>query len=183
MSQAGPVLSLLREETGNVHRRLEHRMDAIERLAFPASRDDLVQRYHQFHTAVETAMTPGLASAPAGDWRRAGRVAEGLGELGLPPLPAPTLNAFGRAEALGALYVLEGSSLGGRVILKDLARRGADCRGLAFLDPHGESIGVRWRAVVELLEGEAADPSGVVTGALAAFGHAQAMLCGQGVAA
>jgi heme oxygenase len=183
MSQPGPVLSLLRAKTGDVHRRLEDRMDAIERLAFPASRDDLVQRYHQFHTAVETAMETGLTSASAGDWRRAGRVAEGLGELGLRPLPAPTLNTFGRAEALGALYVLEGSSLGGRVILKDLARRGADCRGLAFLDPHGEGVGARWRAVIELLEGEAADSAGVVSGALAAFGHAQAMLCAHKAAA
>lgn len=177
MSSVGPVLALLRERTADIHRRLEDGMDAIGRLASPASRDDLVQRYHQFHSAVEAAMAPGLASAHAGRWRRAGRVADALGELGLPPLPAPALAPFDRAGALGALYVLEGSSLGGRVILKDLARRGADCRGLAFLDPHGDGVVARWRAVVDLLEGEAADPLGVVTGAIAAFGHARSMLC------
>ena len=69
MSSVGPVLTLLREETAEIHRRLEGRMDAVSRLTEANTRDDLVQRYHQFHEALEAAIAP-LASdlSPAG-WR------------------------------------------------------------------------------------------------------------------
>ena len=71
MFKAGPVLTRLREETGEVHRRLEDRMDAVARLAAPDSRDDLVQRYHRFHRAVETAAFTFVAGLGLAEWRRA----------------------------------------------------------------------------------------------------------------
>jgi heme oxygenase len=183
MSSPSPVLTLLREKTGDIHRRLEERMDAIERLAHPETRRDLVQRYHQFHLVMEEAMTAGLASAPAGEWRRTPLIEADLARLDLSPLPCPAMAPLGRGQAIGALYVLEGSSLGGRVILKDLARRGADCCGLGFLDPHGDAVASRWREVVDLLEREEAEPSAIVDGAMIAFARAQDLLCRQGAAA
>lgn len=158
-------------------------MDAIDRLSRPASRDDLVQRYHRFHQAMETAMTPGLAALDAGDWRRAGRLKESLNVLALSPLPGRPVAALDRQRALGALYVLEGSALGGRMILKHLAARGADLRGLQFLDPHGEAVSERWRAVVALIERETSAVDQVVEGAIAAFQEAHDMLCLEGAAA
>jgi heme oxygenase len=183
MSKIGPVLSLLRENTGEVHRRLEDRMDAISRLSRPADRDDLVRRYHRFHWAMEMAMTSGLADLDAGDWRRASRIGHSLDILALSPLPARPIPIFDSQQALGALYVLEGSALGGRVILKDLAGRGADLRGLQFLDPHGEMIGDRWRTVTSLIERETSAPDRVVDGAIIAFEQAHDMLCLEGAVA
>ncbi|MGC4117255.1 MAG: biliverdin-producing heme oxygenase [Myxococcales bacterium] len=58
------------------------------------------------------------------------------------------------ARALGALYVVEGSALGARV----LSRRIGEAlglnprRGLAFLAGGGEDVGPRWRRVVGGLE-------------------------------
>jgi heme oxygenase len=49
-------------------------------------------------------------------------------------------------NAFGALYVLEGSKLGGRYILKDLSNRlGSDIEGInAFFTGYGVDTAVRW---------------------------------------
>jgi heme oxygenase len=178
MFRAGPVLTLLREETGEVHRRLEARMDAITRLADPDTRDDLVQRYHRFHEAVEAAVSPLADDLDLTEWRRLPLLEDALTLLGLAPLPSsPRPSLASREQALGALYVLKGSALGGRVILKDLAGRGADPTGLGFLDPHGEDVGDAWRAFIIVLEREVTNPGQAALGALAAFAHAEDILC------
>ena len=69
------------------------------------------------------------------------------------------------------------SMLGGRVILKDLASRGADHTGLGFLDPYGAEVGETWRAFVIVLESQVSDPGEAAVGALAAFGCAEDILC------
>ena len=104
MLKAGSVLSVLREETGEIHRRLEARMDAIARLAEPRSRDDLVRRYHRFHQSVEAAVAPQAADLGLTGWRRLPLMEEALATLGLAPLPAAPLEDFAnREQALGAL--------------------------------------------------------------------------------
>lgn len=66
-----------------------------------------------------------------------------------------------RARALGCLYVIEGSSLGARVLLRQVQRLGYDARsGAGFLHAHadGESGG-RWQRFLALLESAGADPA------------------------
>ena len=85
-----------------------------------------------------------------------------------------------RAEALGWLYVLEGSSLGGKVIRKQVTSSGGDMTGLGFLDPYGAELGARWRAFLNVLEREGrseADLEAMVAGAQAGFRYAEACLC------
>ena len=50
------------------------------------------------------------------------------------------------SQAFGALYVVEGSKLGGRYILKDLSNRlGSDIEGMdAFFTGYGADAAVRW---------------------------------------
>jgi heme oxygenase len=84
-----------------------------------------------------------------------------------------------RAEALGAFYVLEGSSLGGRVILKELKSRGASLTGLGFLDPYGPDTGQRWRSFLVILERElnsCEQKADAVKGAMNTFAFANACL-------
>ena len=55
----------------------------------------------------------------------------------------------GLAEALGCAYVLEGSTLGGQLILRHLTRHfGADARvgDFAFFRAYGDRVGPMWRA-------------------------------------
>ncbi|MDU0371911.1 biliverdin-producing heme oxygenase [Hymenobacter endophyticus] len=60
----------------------------------------------------------------------------------LPPLHT-------RAQLLGALYVLEGSTLGGQVIARQLAKNGIPTR--AYFSGHAEQTGPLWKSFVQLL--------------------------------
>jgi heme oxygenase len=62
-----------------------------------------------------------------------------------PPTLLPSLPTF--AHALGALYVLEGSTLGGRVILRDIeARLGPQITGATrFFGGRGTAVGQKWQ--------------------------------------
>ena len=64
-------------------------------------------------------------------------------------------------DALGLMYVLEGSTLGGRVILKALARNPdfADVKAFRFYEGHGEDTGHFWKKYQEILINEANDES------------------------
>jgi heme oxygenase len=84
------------------------------------------------------------------------------------------------AEALGALYVLEGSTLGGRKILQTLRRQGVSTDELHFLDPYGKAAGANWRTLLRILERETAPSQTTmnecVLGAMKAFSFAAACL-------
>ncbi|WP_233261651.1 biliverdin-producing heme oxygenase [Vitiosangium sp. GDMCC 1.1324] len=64
----------------------------------------------------------------------------------LPPLPDVP-------EALGALYVLEGSTLGGQLILRHLVRHfdGVSAGEFAFFRAYGEAVGPMWKDFGEAL--------------------------------
>ncbi len=99
----------------------------------------------------------------------------------------PEVEIGSRAEALGFRYVIEGSALGGRVLLRQLEARGADLTGLRFLDPHGARAGEAWRQFVSLLERElGADATlldHAVRGAVKGFAFAATCLRDTGAAA
>jgi heme oxygenase (biliverdin-IX-beta and delta-forming) len=50
------------------------------------------------------------------------------------------------AQAVGCAYVLEGSTLGGRIIAKHIQARFADAAPKAFLECYGAETGERWQA-------------------------------------
>jgi heme oxygenase len=63
------------------------------------------------------------------------------------------------SEALGALYVLEGSTLGGKMILADISGRlGASIAGATrFFEGHGAHAGAMWLAFRKALDSYAND--------------------------
>ena len=68
----------------------------------------------------------------------------------------PTLPPLGtRAQVLGALYVLEGSTLGGQVITRQLAKAGIGQR--RYFAGHAERTGPLWQSFCQLLAAEATD--------------------------
>lgn len=69
----------------------------------------------------------------------------------------PALASFGRC--IGAAYVIEGSTLGGRYILSRLPAELAVVRGRAtsFLEGYGAETGTRWRAFGAIVEEALAD--------------------------
>lgn len=115
----------------------------------------MVARLHALHHAVEQAIAPWLTAVEAAGYAPVGRaemIRSDLETLDHPPSahPAPVLATCG--EAFGWLYVAEGSMLGGRVMRKAMAADGISLSGLAFLDPHGDETGPRWRAFLLAME-------------------------------
>lgn len=176
---ASPVLVQLRAATGKAHQRLEAKLDAIAYLTDTARRSELIRRYAAFHISADAALAPQLASVEglnAAGRRRTPLLIDHAPEV-LPIFPAPD----DALEALGMLYVLEGSTLGGRMILRALADRGIYDLALAFLDPYGPDTGKSWRDFLAVLAREAGrDDARIATvcrGGIIAFEQAEQILC------
>jgi heme oxygenase len=178
----------LRAATAGAHRDLE---TALDLLADPLSRDRLtavLMGFWGFHAAWE----PQLLRQGAWAGLMAGRLRQDLiaGDLmalglsqadieALPRCAAAAELAAEPAPALGSIYVLEGSSLGGKIISRALSRAPwAPPGGLRYFDPYGERTGPMWRAFQGALTSAstpATDPA-VETGALETFALLQRWL-------
>jgi len=175
----------LRDATQADHQRLESRMDILARIATPDGRRALVERFYRLHAEAEAALAPWLHDLPGLNFqarRRSSRLEQDLAALDgrIPETSGAALIVSGVGEALGRMYVLEGSTLGGRVIRRSVEARGDGMAGLSFLDPYGDQAGERWRAFLAVIDGEArspADTEAMVGGALAGFRHAEQRLC------
>ncbi|RKH71409.1 heme oxygenase [Corallococcus aberystwythensis] len=76
------------------------------------------------------------------------------GSLARLPRASPLPAVPGLAEALGCAYVLEGSTLGGQLILRHLMRHFGPDAGVgvfAFFRAYGDQVGPMWRAFGEAL--------------------------------
>lgn len=177
----------LRDATRADHQRLEARIDILTRIATTDGRRALVTRFHSLHAEAESALAPWLADLPGLEFdarRRSVQLSADLEILGgeAAPASAPPTPVSGVSEALGRMYVLEGSTLGGRVIRRAAEAQGGGMRGLSFLDPYGEQVGERWRAFLAVVDRQARTPEDVaamIAGAVAGFGHAERRLCGE----
>ncbi|MGY1826148.1 MULTISPECIES: biliverdin-producing heme oxygenase [unclassified Blastococcus] len=150
------VLRALRTGTAEEHRVVEDTLDLLDPELDPARLAHVLGLMHGFWTAAERGLDGWAARHPADaatvDWarrRRAGLFAADLATLGVPvPGHAPELPAVaGTDEALGRLYVLEGSTLGGTFIDRHLAALPglAGVRIRAF-SPYGAETGAMWAA-------------------------------------
>ncbi len=177
------VISRLRAATAKAHQDLEHGLDMMRAAADPAGRRALVTRFHALHLGAERVLEPLLADYPGLEFearRRSPWLAADLVDLGADPgatRPCRIDPPASAAEALGMFYVLEGSTLGGKVIRKAMEDQGADMLGLSFLTPYGEATGERWRAFMALLEAaDPADVDAIVRGGLKGFEAARRCL-------
>ena len=182
------VVSRLRAATGEAHARLDARLDIIETLARPDGKKRLVARFFGLHAGAEPALAPLLGPVKGLDFEardRSSLLERDIAELGLArdAVPVCPVQAPGcEKEALGFFYVLEGSSLGGRIIRREIEQRGIPSDGLSFLDPYGSETGARWRAFLDVLrerapEGDEAAADAVVRGGVAGFARAETWLC------
>lgn len=174
----------LREATRDDHQRLEDSVQILTRIGTLEGRRGLVVQFHSLHAEVEAAIAPWLANIGALDFaarRRTSLLERDIAALGTTAARCgdDPVAVGSRAEALGMMYVLEGSTLGGRVIRRNVETRGGDMRGLSFLDPYGERVGERWKSFLAVLAGAArtpADTDALLAGARAGFRHAERRL-------
>lgn len=176
-----PILDHLRLATRDLHQTLEARLDVFARIADPARRREMVSRFLAFYRPAEAALAGMLGDEPDLEFEARRKVPalerDAATLKAAAPADAPLAAPSGRSEALGFLYVLEGSTLGGRVIDKQLRVRGLSPEGLSFFQGYGEATGARWKAFCAVLE-RADDKAAAARGARSAFAQMEAWMCG-----
>jgi heme oxygenase len=155
------LLERLRTETAHQHRELEATVNITRRLVDRHAYRWLLQKFYGFYHPLELK----LARSPAAERgelalpeRRKGRwLADDLAQLGvadLSQLPAcgdlPLLDTW--PAAAGAMYVLEGSTLGGRHIATLLKGSAIPPTAQRFFHSYGADVGTKWRSFCSILD-------------------------------
>jgi heme oxygenase len=189
------LLQRLKTETRPHHERTEAAVRLLDPGLSPAGYRRHLEALYGFYVPLELLLARRLEDAgPAlraeerwkaplleADLRGLGHDDASLARLphcdGLPALP-------GLAEALGCFYVLEGSTLGGQLLLRHLTRHfvGRSVGDFTFFRAYGDAVGPMWRAFGEALTqaatraDSAAFDARVIQGAAATFDAFEAWL-------
>lgn len=151
----------LKESTARHHAALERQLAGrIKNISSPGNYISLLWLMHGYHHPVEKLIAPYAGKIMQEPWTgRAGNAVKDISffQPGLTYHPQhcevlPPVNTV--ADALGVLYVLEGSALGGQFITKMISRqlRMEDTNeGFSFFNPYGEQTMQRWQAFKTIL--------------------------------
>ena len=175
----------LRRDTRHAHDSLDASLDLIGPPLRLAQFIRLLGRFHALHRAVEPALAASLEpSLLAGrgklaalehDLRLCGADTTDVITSAAPNLPPLT----DRAAALGALYVIEGSTLGGRIIARHLRQENViPPDALRYFDIYGGQTGEMWRIICRALDAivDSEEAERSVRMAIAMFGMVQAWM-------
>ena len=181
----GPVLGALRSATGPLHDALEARTQALSRLLCREGRAGYVAALYSAYAPLEAALEPWLIDEAGLDFagrRKLSFLAEDLEALGraAPPDADLTELHLSAPRALGLQYVLEGATLGARVLAREVRSAGGDLRGLSFFDCYGAEAGARFRAFCDVLEGRPDETDDIIAGAVLGFQIMDAALAPEG---
>lgn len=157
------LLQNLRAGTAQLHIALEKRLPFFSPSLDHAHYRRLIQAYYGFYQPLEQRLRTSGTLAHDVDLAKRFKTptlcrdlqALGLSERDIADLPlCQSLPAADSAQAcLGVLYVLEGATLGGQILRREIAGRlQLDAHnGAAFLDFYGAATGRRWREFTDYL--------------------------------
>ena len=148
------TLQRLKTGTFDIHRRIEERVPIFRPEFGMVEYRALVERFYGFWAPLETKLWRIQALRDA-ELDLAGRLKSFLLErdlrfLGCSPALIPQCDSLPVVDSflqgLGCLYVLEGSTLGARVISRRIGDKFAlaEGSGASFFNAYGESVGHRW---------------------------------------
>jgi len=172
----------LKQATHDLHERLDTNIAGQEPFADRDRYAAFVEVQYRFYAAIEplyrdprlAGLIPGLASRS-----RLAAAGLDLADLGR---PVPTVDAkeIGPDEALGWLYVSEGSTLGAAFLLKAVEAIGlGEEKGARHLAAAPEGRGRHWRDFKDALNGVPLSTEAdarALSGARAAFAHVQELV-------
>ena len=155
------LLERLKIETRPAHDRIEAAIDLDRRIGSPDAYRNLLIRFYGFHASWERKAAPMAPDRGFFERRRkAALLVRDLTALGLKsedimrlpqcrslmPLPAPE-------AVLGSMYVVEGSTLGGAVIAREVERRLGltPDTGCAYFRSYGRDIAGMWKSFGAML--------------------------------
>ncbi len=173
------LLVELRAATRVAHERLESRLDVLSRCRTTTQYAALLAGFRSVYAPLEQALDASpLTTTAVPDWaqrRKTGWLEADLRDLGAaaPPLPTGTAPRS-TAEVVGAVYVMEGATLGGALVVRSLRSAFAEPPPHRFFDSYGARRGAMWAAFRRCAEGLAVDPAPAVDAALRTFAAVEA---------
>jgi len=153
----------IREATKEAHLNLEKKVvKRMKAIGSDADYADFLKHFYAYFNQVEHAIGPFITTDLLPDHaerRNSSYLKQDIEALGskvtdLPDATAPEIN--NTIQALGALYVLEGSIMGGPIIVKMLEKSGIT-RGVSFFSGYGEATGQMWGKFIAVLDASASD--------------------------
>lgn len=175
------IRDIVSEATQTSHRRLDLALSWLD-LSNPRNYAGFLRGQAEALFPIETALQRGNIEAHVPDWRQRVRTSAlehdlAVMDVACDPLPVPEFK--NAAEMLGALYVLEASRMGARVMLARLARD-PDSSSLAATSYLRHGFGKRfWPTFLAVLENHPsarANTAGVIDGAQIGFGMFESAL-------
>ncbi len=168
-----PVLDRLRRGTADIHAHLDESLPLTSPTLDPATYLAILSGFHAIQTAADRALAPHAQDLAAYGYDVHSRHEsawldhdfEWWGSRGadVALVTAATFpEVASTADAFGWVYVLEGSTLGGQVILRHVARtlQLDPPDGCRYFVSHGDDVGPRWRRTCQSIDAFAAAGSG-----------------------
>jgi heme oxygenase (biliverdin-IX-beta and delta-forming) len=151
---SGRIMSELRDATAREHQELEDEVAISESLKSEETYRSLLEEFYGFVAPLEARMAA-FPWAEAGidfEVRRKAHLLEAdLIQLGGTPSAVPKCEALpvleNFAEACGALYVMEGSTLGGQHILRMARQANLPESAAKYFRSYGEKVGEMWKSL------------------------------------
>jgi heme oxygenase (biliverdin-IX-beta and delta-forming) len=151
------ILAELKEQTRKQHENLESIVDVMNKMFTRDDYETLLTKFYRFYSAVEPKVAANDMPANGIDvaertklkWLEHDLISLGAFDRAkqLPALSnTPVLDT--PAKAFGAMYVMEGATLGGQVITRHLKQH-LDLTpetGGAFFNSYGQRVGPMWKA-------------------------------------
>ncbi|MDQ7948655.1 MAG: biliverdin-producing heme oxygenase [Pedobacter sp.] len=149
--------TILKESTSVSHQKLEKIV--VSKLKDIRSESDyaaLLIHFYAYFSALEKAIAPFIDDTILAGFdqrRKAERLSTDISALGeattlLPTVQMPQINTL--AQALGAMYVMEGSVMGGPIIIGLLQKAGIQ-KGFSFFGGYGDKTHAMWATFIQLL--------------------------------
>jgi heme oxygenase len=170
----GVATAILKAATAKEHVQVERRMNESGAFADLATYRRLLKEFHLLYASIEPSLCSAWEALELPCRKRSSQIALDLECLGYPAasesISAPVI---GLSEQLGCLYVLEGSTLGGQIIARELENRLGltPATGAAFFRGAGRETAAHWRAFSDALDRvwPRVDEGGAIEGARRTF--------------
>jgi heme oxygenase len=156
-----PLSQRLRDGTAGLHHQAEKLLNIPSLISDRGSYAETLKRFCGVYAPLERALGQQNGWEKFGldlkDRGHAARIAHDLAALRSEPCPCEAPDTFeitSFPHALGSLYVMEGSTLGGRIILRHLETQQINIptSAMSFFAGHGAETGSMWRTLVAKLD-------------------------------
>lgn len=162
------------------HQQLEVKVvKKLKAIRSDADYADLLKHFYAYFSQLECEIKPFIQVDVLPDYherRNSTYLKSDIEALGftVDDLPSTTVPQISNTmEALAALYVMEGSIMGGSIIVQMLAKGGIT-NGVSFFSGYGPATGVMWAKFIAVLDAAAkttADENQAIDTANATFNH------------